>query len=244
VITFLPLLLILREPDLGTALLFLPILYAMLFAAGARTRHLLIAALIGIAMLPLLWQQMTSEQRSRIVMLFNQTDGGTAPAGDGFHLHQSKQVLALGGLYGSIWNDEPIIDDPTAWHLPAAREDFILSIIGERYGLAGVSSVLLMYVVLAWRGLRAAMKTHDPWGRLVAVGIVTMIGVQALINSGMTVGLMPITGMTLPFCSYGGSSLLSFSIAAGLLMNIAMRPGYDVGPVPFSQQRNRYSDLR
>jgi len=172
-------------------------------------------------------------------MLFNQTDGGVAPAGDGFHLHQSKQVLALGGIYGSIWNDEPIIDDPAAWQLPAAREDFILSIIGERYGLAGVSFVLLMYIVLVWRGIRAAMKTHDPWGRLVAVGIVTMIGVQTLINSGMTVGLMPITGMTLPFCSYGGSSLLSFSIAAGLLMNITMRPGYDVAPVPFGQQRNQ-----
>lgn len=239
VITFVPLLLILREPDLGTSLLFLPILYAMLFAAGARTRHLIAAALIGITMLPLLWQQMTSEQRSRIVMLFNQTDGGAVPAGDGFHLHQSKQVLALGGIYGSIWNDEPIIDDAAAWQLPAAREDFILSIIGERYGLAGVSFVLLMYAVLVWRGIRAALKTHDPWGRLVAVGIVTMIGVQALINSGMTVGLMPITGMTLPFCSYGGSSLLSFSIAAGLLMNITMRPGYDVAPLPFGQQRKQ-----
>ena len=238
VITLLPLLLILREPDLGTAMLFLPILYAMLFAAGARTPHLVVAALAGIAMLPLLWQQMTSEQKSRVVMLFNQTDGGTAPAGDGFHLHQSKQVLALGGIHGSIWREEPIIDDATAWRLPAARTDFILSIIGERYGLAGISFVLLLYVLLVWRGLRAAAKTKDPWARLVAVGIVTMIGVQAVINSSMTVGLMPITGMTLPFCSYGGSSLLSFSVAVGLLMNIAMRPGYDVGPVPFRQQRH------
>ena len=237
VITLLPLLLILREPDLGTAMLFLPILYAMLFAAGARTMHLVVAALIGVALLPLLWQQMTSEQRSRIIMLFNQVDGGTAPAGDGFHLHQSKQVLALGGIRGSTWNDEPIIDDATAWRLPAARTDFILSIIGERYGLAGVSFVLLLYALLVWRGLSAAVKTKDPWARLVAVGIVTMIGVQAVINSSMTVGLMPITGMTLPFCSYGGSSLLSFSVAVGLLMNIAMRPGYDVGPAPFGQQR-------
>lgn len=234
-ITLLPLLLILREPDLGTALLFLPILYAMLFAAGARMPHLVVAALAGVAMLPLLWQQMTTEQKSRVVMLFNQTDGGAAPAGDGFHLHQSKQVLALGGIHGSIWRDEPIIDDATAWRLPAARTDFILSIIGERYGLPGISLVLLLYVLLVWRGLRAATRTKDPWARLVAVGIVAMIGVQALINAGMTVGLMPITGMTLPFCSYGGSSLLSFSVSVGLLMNIAMRPGYDVGPVPFAR---------
>ncbi len=239
VITLLPLLLILREPDLGTAMLFLPILYAMLFAAGARVTHLVVASLIGVAFLPLLWQQMTSEQKSRIVMLFNQADGTTAPSGDGFHLHQSKQVLALGGIHGSIWNEEPLVDDATAWSLPAARTDFILSIIGEHYGLAGVSLVLLLYAVLVWRGLRAALRTQDPWGRLVAVGIVTMIGAQAVINSGMTVGLMPITGMTLPFCSYGGSSLLSFSVAAGLLMNIDMRPGYDVGPAPFHQQRRQ-----
>ena len=236
IITLLPLLLVLREPDLGTAMLFLPILYAMLFAAGARARHLAVAALIGVVLLPLLWQQMTAEQKSRIVMLFNQVDGGPAPSGDGFHLHQSKQVLALGGIYGSIWDDEPVTDDITAWRLPAARTDFILPIIGERYGLAGVSFVFLVYLVLVWRGLRAALRTQDPWGRLVAVGIVTMIGAQAVINSSMTVGLMPITGMTLPYCSYGGSSLLSFSVAAGLLMNITMRPGYDVGPTPFQQR--------
>jgi rod shape determining protein RodA len=237
VVTLVPLLLVLREPDLGTAMLFLPILYSMLFAAGAKTRHLLAAAMIGVCLLPLLWQQMTSEQRSRIVMLMNQKDGGAAPPGDGFHLHQSKQILALGGWQGSIGRDEPIIDDPTAMHLPAARTDFILTVIGERYGLAGVTFVLLMYAILICKGLQAASSTRDPWGRLVAVGIVAMIGVQTLINSSMTVGLMPITGMTLPFCSYGGSSLLSFSIAIGLLMNIAMRPGYDVGPAPFGQSR-------
>lgn len=238
IITLLPLLLILREPDLGTAMLFLPILYAMLFAAGARPTHLLAAALIGVIMLPLLWQQMTSEQKSRIVILFNQSDGGTAPAGDGFHLHQSKQVLALGGIHGSFQNDEPVTDDDAAWQLPAARTDFILVVLGERYGLAGTSFVLLLYVVLVWQGLKTAAKTRDPWARLVAVGIVTMIGVQTIINSSMTVGLMPITGMTLPFCSYGGSSLLSFSVAVGLLMNITMRPGYDVAPAPFRNPRN------
>lgn len=235
VITLLPLLLILREPDLGTAMIFLPILYAILFAAGARPRHLVAAALVGVALLPILWQQMTVEQRSRIVILFNQTDGGLAPSGDGFHLHQSKQILALGGIRGSFWNQDPVIDDPAAWHLPAAQTDFILSLIGERFGLAGVAAVLLLYVLLFQQGLTAARRTREPWARLVAVGVVTMIGVQAVINSGMTVGLMPITGMTLPLCSYGGSSLLSFSVAVGLLMNIAMRPGYEVAPLSFEK---------
>ena len=234
-ITLVPLLLILREPDLGTAMIFLPILYAMLFAAGARPRHLAAAAAIGVALLPVLWQQMTVEQRSRVVTLFNQRDGGLAPSGDSFHLHQSKQVLALGGIRGSIWNSAPVFDDPAAFQLPAARTDFILSLIGERYGIAGVSMVLLLYFVLLQQGFNAAMRTREPWARLVAVGITTMIGVQAVINSGMTVGLMPITGMTLPLSSYGGSSLLSCSVAAGLLMNIAMRPGYEVAPLSFDR---------
>jgi cell division protein FtsW (lipid II flippase) len=235
VITLLPLLLILREPDLGTAMLFLPILYAMLFAAGARLRHLVAAALIGVALLPLLWQQMSGEQRSRVVMVFTQQDGGATPSGDGFHLHQSKQVLALGGFWGSIYHDEPIIDDSQAYVLPAARTDFILCVLGERYGVPGLATLLLLYSVLVIRGFRAAAATQEPWGRLVAVGIVTMIATQTLINVSMTVGLMPITGITLPLCSYGGSSLLSTSLATGLLMNICMRPGYEVAPLPFGE---------
>ena len=229
VITLLPLLLILKEPDLGTAMLFLPILYTMLFAAGAKPTHLLTAAVTGVMLLPLLWQQMSAEQRSRVVMVFTQKDGGLAPSGDGFHLHQSKQVLALGGLGGSIWQKEPVIDDPSAWALPAARTDFILSLVGERYGTPGVALLLTLYTVIVFQGLAVARRTREPFGRLVAVGIVTMIGTQALINVSMTVGLMPITGITLPMCSYGGSSLLSTYMAIGLLMNIAMRPGYEVG---------------
>lgn len=239
VITVFPLLLILREPDLGTAMLFLPILYAMLFAGGAKPAHLIAAALIGVAVLPLLWQQMTAEQRSRVVMVFTQTDSGSAPSGDGFHLHQSKQVLALGGLWGSHLHEEPIIDDPSAYLLPAARTDFIACLIGERYGTAGYGVLLLLYGVIVVRGLTAARRTREPFGRLVAVGIVTMLGTQVLINLSMTVGLMPITGITLPMCSYGGSSLMSTCIAMGLLMNITMRPGYEVAGEPVWDRSGR-----
>ena len=227
-ITVVPLLLILREPDLGTAMLFLPILYAMLFAAGAKLNHLVVAAIIGAALLPILWTQMSAEQKSRVVTVFTQSDGGAAPSGDGFHLHQSKQVLALGGIWGSVASDEPLIDDPSAYLLPAARTDFILCLIGERYGFLGYGSLLLLYAVIVAQGLRAAARTREPFGRLVCVGIVTMLATQTLINMSMTVGLMPITGITLPMCSYGGSSLLSTCVAMGLVMNITMRPGYEV----------------
>jgi cell division protein FtsW (lipid II flippase) len=233
IMTVVPLLLILREPDLGTAMLFLPVMYAMIIAAGARMKHIIAISLAGLALIPVLWWQMSAEQRSRVVTVFTQRDGGPAPSGDGFHLHQSKQVLALGGAWGSIWQAEPPTDDPAAWQLPAARTDFIFCMIGERYGIPGCILLLSLYSILVVRGLLAAMRTREPFGRLVAVGIVAMLATQVVINTGMTVGLMPITGITLPLCSYGGSSLLSTSIAMGLLINISMRPGYEVTGEPF-----------
>ncbi len=227
-LTVVPLFLILREPDLGTATLFLPILFAVVFAAGAKVRHLVCVCMAGTLMLPVVWTQMSAEQRSRVVAVFTQTDGESIPTDDGFHLHQSKQVIALGGLTGSFWHEERITDDSSAYLLPAARTDFIFSLIGERYGVPGCGFLMLLYAMIIYFGLRTAEQTDEPFGKLMAVGIVTMIGTQAVINMGMTVGLLPITGITLPLCSYGGSSLMSTSVAMGLLINIAMQRGYEV----------------
>jgi cell division protein FtsW (lipid II flippase) len=227
-----PMGLILREPDLGTSLLFLPVLAAMLFAAGARLRHLALVGCLGIAVTPVFWLAMSSEQKSRITALFLQRDGGPVPAGDGYHLHQSKQVLALGGLAGSQFSGTAV-DDPLAYHLPACRTDFVICMIGERWGLAGTLLVLGLYLVLFARGLAIAAATREPFGRLMAVGIVTLLATQTIINVGMTVGLVPVTGITLPLLSYGGSSLLFTCVALGLLMNVAIRPGYEIGNEPF-----------
>lgn len=232
VLTLIPLGLILREPDLGTSLLFLPVLFAMLFAAGARPRHLATVCLLGCCTVPVLWVGMSAEQKSRIVTVFNQQDGGPVPHGDGYHLHQSKQVLALGGFWGSAVDGMPL-DDLEAYHLPAARTDFILCLIGERWGFVGCLLGIGLYLFLYAQGLRLAARTREPFGRLLAVGIVSLLAGQTIINAGMTVGLMPITGMTLPLLSYGGSSLLSTSFALGLLVNVGMRPGYEVSPDPF-----------
>ncbi len=231
-LTLIPLGLILREPDLGTSMVFLPVLFAMLFAAGARPRHLVFIGLLGVAVIPVLWTGMSAEQKSRVVTLFAQQDGGPAPNGDGYHVHQSKQVIALGGLWGSETTGMAI-DDPMAYHLPAGRTDFIFCLIGERWGFAGCALTLSLYVILFARGLMVAAATREPFGRLLAVGIVALLATQTIINSGMTVGLMPITGMTLPLVSYGGSSLLSSCLAVGLLLNVGMRPGYEVTPDPF-----------
>ncbi len=232
VIALVPVGLILREPDLGTSLVFLPVLFAMLFAAGARVRHLVFVVLLAVPVLPMMWMGMSAEQKSRIVTLFVQRDGGPAPTGDGYHLHQSKQVISLGGVRGSQFNGATI-DDPQAYHLPASRTDFVYCLVGERFGLIGSCTTLLLYLALFAAGLRIAARTREPFGRLLAVGVITLIATQTIINTGMTVGLMPVTGITLPLISHGGSSLITTAVALGLLLNVGLRPGYEVAGAPF-----------
>ena len=231
-LTIVPMALILKEPDLGTALVFLPVLFAMLFAAGARPRHLVTITLLGACAAPILWTQMSAEQKSRIVSVFRQRTGGDAPDDDGYHLHQSKRVLATGGVWGS-WLTEAPLPNRRAYHLPESRTDFVFCLIGERWGLVGCMLTLVLYTVLFARGLMIAAQTREPFGRLMAVGIVALLATQVLINTGMTVGLLPITGMTLPLASYGGSSLLATFVALGLLVNIEMQPTENGAEEPF-----------
>lgn len=231
-LTLVPAVLVLREPDLGTALVFLPVMFAMLFVAGARRRDLAALALLGAAAVPLLWTQMSREQKSRVTALFEQTGPGDAPNEDTYHLHRAKQVLALGGTWGTLVAGRTL-DDPAAYHLPEARTDFILCVLGERLGLWGLGLVLGLFALLAWRGMDVAAATREPFGRLAAAGLVTLVLVQVLINAGMTVGLLPVTGLALPLLSYGGSALLAQGLLLGLLLNIGMRPGYEIAPEPF-----------
>ena len=232
-VTLIPAALILKEPDLGSAMLFLPVLFAMLFAAGARPRHLALVSLLGLLSLPAFWWGMNAEQKSRITTLFVQRDGGPAPRGDGYHLHQAKLVHSLGGLWGSEVAGMPL-DDPDAYHLPAGQTDFVYCWVGERWGLWGGLATLGLYAMLFTSGLSIASATRDPFGRLLAVGVVALFAAQAIINTGMTVGLAPIVGITLPLMSYGGSSLISTCVALGLLVNVGMRPGDRLNPEPFA----------
>lgn len=227
-----PMLLILKEPDLGTALVFMPVLFAMLYAAGARRGHLLLVMALAVATTPLLWSQMSREQKSRITALAEQTAPGERPTEDGYHLHRAKQVLALGGWTGN-WSSHDAAEDLGAAFVPEAATDSIAVVLGERFGLIGWSVMLLLFWLLVWRSLAVAQSTRDPFGRLVAVGIGALLATQMLINTGMHLGLLPITGLTLPLVSYGGSSLLANSLALGLVLNIGLRPGYEVTAEPF-----------
>lgn len=232
VLTLVPVALILKEPDLGTSLLFIPVLFAMLFAAGARPRHLVIISVLGMLAAPVLWVGMSAEQKSRIVSLFTQKDSGDAPDDDGYHLHQAKRLHALGGVWGSWLTGQPL-KSRRAYHLPESRTDFVFCLVGERYGLVGSLAILILYVLLFARLLVVAGTTTEPFGRLLVVGIAALLGSQAVINTAMTVGLLPITGMTLPLMSYGGSSLIATCLALGLVINVALRPTYDVSAEPF-----------
>lgn len=232
-IALIPMGLILREPDLGSAMVFPPVLFAMLFAAGAKRLHLVLVLLLGVALTPCFWQAMNAEQRSRITALFTQVDQGPNPLGDRYHQHQSKLVIALGGVWGSELSGMPI-QDPSAYRLFAGQTDFVFCWVAERWGLWGGLLTLILYALLFCRGLHIAGATREPFGRLLAVGVTTQLATQTLINAGMTVGLMPVAGITLPLMSYGGSSLLSTAATLGLLINVGLRPGYEIGHEPFA----------
>jgi len=231
-LTLLPALLVVGEPDLGTALVFVPVLFVMLFVAGARARHLAGLALTGACLLPALWGQMSLEQQTRVTSLFDQAGPNETARGDAYHLRQAKQVMALGGWCGSLVAGQAV-DDPGAYHLPEARSDFILCVVGERMGLVGIAVVLGLYGLFIGRGLAIAEATREPFARLAAAGLVTLVAVQAGVNTAMTVGLLPITGLSLPWISYGGSGLVTAGIIVGLLVSLAVRPGYEVTNEPF-----------
>lgn len=231
-LSLVPLVLILREPDLGTAMVFVPVFVVMSLAAGAPWRTLTALALVGMAATPAVWSQMTREQRSRVTALAEQNAPDERPTADGYHLHQSKQMLALGGAWGSVWQDDADVDR-SAVHLPAAHTDFVFAVIGERLGLLGPAVTLALAGALALAAGRLGVHTRDPGGRLLAVGIAALFAVQTLINTAMTVGLAPVTGLSLPLVSYGGSGLLTHGIALGLLINVALQPQAELTADPF-----------
>jgi rod shape determining protein RodA len=238
-LTVLPMVLILLEPDLGTVMLMMPIMFAMLFVAGAKVRHLLIVVLMAILVSPLLWVKMEYYQRIRISSILlqnswirqkaeqNPTIGhvlvGTKfsekkwKSDWGWQLIRSKYSVASGGAKGFGFRQGPFVKYD---FLAARHNDFIFAIIAEQWGFWGCMTLLGLYVIIIGCGLEIAVNNTDPFGRLLAVGIVAMFSVQVIVNVSMTVGLMPITGLTLPFVSYGGSSLLVNTAAVGLLNNV------------------------
>jgi cell division protein FtsW (lipid II flippase) len=365
VMALVPTALVLYQPDLGTAMMFLPVLFLMLFAAGARGKHLLAIILMGLAMVPVFYSSMKGYQRMRIdswllsgcaermrfamaehrgpaadetaepgaaepaapepaagaagdarigqdspqaedtpllpqraqearrarkprvipltveqetqlaeeitsmwrfklwrlataiswgkdkaefvearLRLFNALDTGPGPASfkalaqffssllndPGHQLFQAKIAVGAGGLTGQGW----LTGSQTRYgFLPQAHTDFLFPTLAEQFGLLGAVGVVLLYGLVCVLGLDVSFSTTEPYGKLLVVGVVGLLAAQSFLNMAMSIGLMPITGIPLPFMSYGGSSLLSSFIALGLLCNVALRRFYLIAPRPF-----------
>jgi rod shape determining protein RodA len=213
----LPMLLIFRQPDLGTAMVYGAILLGMLYAGGARRRDL--AALAGAAALisPLAWHFLKEYQRRRLLVFL---DPSLDPLGSGYGIIQSK--IAVGS--GMVWGKGIFAGTQNVLQfVPEHHTDFIFSVIGEEMGFVGALLLLGLFFLWLARGVRVAGLARDRFGALVAVGIVSMVAFHVFVNVGMTVGIMPITGIPLPFISYGGSALMTMLWATALLLNIGMR---------------------
>ncbi|MHB8897980.1 MAG: FtsW/RodA/SpoVE family cell cycle protein [Thermoguttaceae bacterium] len=236
VLTAVPVLLILREPDLGTAMVFVPVLLVMLYVAGLPRKTLAGLVVSGVCLVPVLWSHMSLEQRSRVTSLFEQAGPGQSASDEAYQLRQAKQMVALGNRWGSYWLGDAV-GDPAVYHLPEAHSDFIFCVIGERFGLPGMAAVLALLAWLVGQAVCVGCATRDPFARMLAFGLGTLLGVQTLISTGMSVGLLPVTGLSLPMVSYGGSGLIAQALVVGLLLNVAIRPGYDIAPEPFGGDR-------
>jgi rod shape determining protein RodA len=221
-LTFIPLGLVLKEPDLGTSLLFLPTLFAMLIAAGARIRHITLIVVLGLSAAPLMYPLLEHHQKDRINAMIAQIKGDDRYDDSiGYQAARAMTLAGAGGLTGV--GREKAADLVVYNHLPEDHNDMVFAVICCRWGLIGASVTWGLFGLFCIAGMLAAGLTKDPFARLVAVGIVAEVFAQMTINTGMTIGLLPITGMTLPFVSYGGSSMITAWMMVGLLLSIAMR---------------------
>ena len=205
--------LILLEPDLGTSVSLLLIVATMVFAAGLSYRYILGAALMMVPAIVALI--VAAPYRYRRLVSF--IDPYADPLGDGFQSIQARIAVGTGGVFGKGLMEGV----QKLFYLPEPHTDFIYAVIGEELGLIGTTAVLLCFCVITWRGLRIAARAEDRFGSLVALGLTTMIALQAFVNMSVVLGLLPTKGIPLPLVSNGGSSLLVSLLGMGILLNIS-----------------------
>lgn len=215
----LPMLLVFIQPDMGTTIIITAILVGVLIVAGSKPRHL---AVLAIAALVLMFAafQMNIIKEYQVKRLTAFLDEEADPQGAGYNKAQAEIAIGSGGVLGLGYMNgiQTNLD-----YVPEQHTDFIFTVVGEEFGFVGGMTVLLLFGILAFRAFRIALLSKDPFGTYVAAGIASMFSAQVFINIGMTMGIMPITGIPLPFVSYGGTSTLANFVAVGLLLNIHMR---------------------
>lgn len=221
ILTFVPMIFILKQPDLGTALVFVPVLFGMIFVAGSELKYLLWLIFFGVSTMPCFWFLLKEYQKNRIKVFWNPN---LDPIGLGYQAIQSKIAVGSGCLLGKGWLKGT---QNQLNFLPKRHTDFIFSVLGEEWGFVGVTFVLLLYFAIIIIGIYTASRSKDIYGKLVATGISVMLLSHIIINTGMTIGIMPITGLPLLFLSYGGSAMLTSIISIALLQSIWLKRSYD-----------------
>jgi rod shape determining protein RodA len=208
--------LILREPDLGTALVFGFVLYVMLFAAGGTWRQMLTLGVGGVVAGLAVWRfgLLEEYQLNRIRILFDPT---VDPLGDGYNLIQSKLAIGSGQLFGSGLFEGT---QTNFEYVPEQETDFIFTAVAEQLGFVGGILVIVAFAIIVWRLLVISVNARDRFGALIAVGIAAMVMFHVFVNIGMTIGIMPITGLPLPFLSQGGSFFIAMTLALGIANSI------------------------
>ena len=216
IVTAIPLGLVLLQPDLGTALTYVPIAGALVFAAGARLRHLAALAVAGLTLAPLAWLfVLKSYQKARVLAFL---DPSAHSLGGAYQTEQSIIAVGSGGLWGRGYMEGS--QGPLGF-LPERHTDFVFAVVCEDFGLLGGLGVLALYAYLLLTLARIVSNTRDREGRLVVVGVAAILATQVAVNVGMALGLTPVTGLTLPLVSYGGSSLVANMIGLGLVASVA-----------------------
>lgn len=235
-ISAVPLALIFAEPDLGMTMLFIPALFGMLLAAGARLRHLTLIVLVAMLAAPAAYPLLKPHQKVRIVGLLKQIKGDRDGAQDiNYQSFTAQTLVGSGGWFGN--GDAHTRALVRFNRLPERHNDMIFAVIGARFGLVGCVMVLMLYLAWIAGTLLTAANCKDPFGRLVCVGLAGFVAAQVLINVGMNIGILPIAGITLPFLSYGGSSMVTTWLTTGMILNIASRR-----PLPPFRQSFEYGD--
>ena len=214
----LPMALIMLQPDLGTALVFIAITVAMFVTAGVRGRYLAALTVVGVVGVALILQSsvLQTYQKDRLTT-FLDTSHATATAA--YNVNQSQTTIANGGMWGKGLFKGP---QTQLGYVPEQQTDFIFTVMAEELGFAGAATLLGLYAVVIWRCWRAAQLARDQLGTLICIGVLAMFVFQVFESVGMTMGIMPVTGIPLPFMSYGGSSTIACFLAIGLVLNVHM----------------------
>lgn len=214
-----PMALIFLQPDVGTTMVLAAVLISLLVVAGAKARHILI--LVGVAIfLAIVALQLGIVKDYQIARLTSFLDPAADPLQAGYNRAQAEIAIGAGGLFGRGYlnGTQTNLD-----FVPEQHTDFVFTVVGEELGFLGAILLLALFAVLLWRGFRTALMSRDSFGTYLVTGIVAMIAFQAFVNVGMTMGIMPVTGIPLPLVSYGGTSMITNFMAVGLLLNVHMR---------------------